>query len=902
MPADTTSNTPGAKSRHDWLPFLLCLLAVLGALFHRSFQADQVLFSNDGPLGAANAQGEYAWKNLLGYWQDLNWLGMKYPSGFLSFGYLTYALLGPLAFSKFIVPLSLLILGASSWLFFRQLGFHPVACLLGGIAAALNMDAFSVSCWGLSGWTLSRASIFLALAALPNAQVRSIWIRAALAGMAVGMALMDGLDVGAIFSLYVAAYVFFQAFLANGATTNKCVSGFARVALVAICATLIAAQALITLIGTQVKGIAGMAQDQQTKEARWVEATSASLAKVEALRIIIPGVFGYRMPELYGEPAESANGSNYWGAMGQTPGVPQSRHSGGGEFAGVLVTLIAVWACAQSFRKKNNPFTENERKTVWFWGGATIVSLLLAFGKYTPIYRFVYALPYFSTIRNPFKFLHPLHVALAILFAYGVQGLYRRFLLSNAKPAQSMIMQLKSWWRSAPSFDRKWVMGSVAAIILSLLGWLVYASSKNELIHHLQQIGFPDGELAASIARFSLNEVGQFVLILLLSVGVLTLILCGAFSGHRVKWAGVALGVLLVIDLSRADTPWIVYYNFKEKYATSTIIEKLREKSYENRVTAELLPLTRAWLATERGQFFGAFYYEEWLQHHFQYYRVQSLDIIQLPRQPEFDKAYMTAFRPPEVLKGGPVTLENFMSPMGGRLWQLTNTRYILGMTGFLESLNQRIDPGRQRFRVHTAFNLVPKPGLASAKKVNELTAVADRNGPFALFEFTGALPRAKLYGQWQVSTNDETTLQKLAGTEFDPDQTVLVASDLSSSAATSGTNQSPGDVAITHYEPKIIRLNADANAACVLLLNDRHDPDWKVFVDGKPEPVLRCNYIMQGVYLAPGKHLVEFRFEPSRTAFYVSLTMLLIGMLLCGFLAIPKRKTESSPKPSAKK
>jgi hypothetical protein len=46
-------------------------------------------------------------------------------------------LIGPILAAKFIVPISLLALGLSAWLMFRQLGFSPAVCLLGGLAAAL---------------------------------------------------------------------------------------------------------------------------------------------------------------------------------------------------------------------------------------------------------------------------------------------------------------------------------------------------------------------------------------------------------------------------------------------------------------------------------------------------------------------------------------------------------------------------------------------------------------------------------------------------------------------------------------------------------------------------------------------------------------------------------------------
>jgi hypothetical protein len=53
--------------------------------------------------------------------------------------------------------------------------------------------------------------------------------------------------------------------------------------------------------------------------------------------------------------------------------------------------------------------------------------------------------------------------------------------------------------------------------------------------------------------------------------------------------------------------------------------------------------------------------------------------------------------------------------------------------------------------------------------------------------------------------------------------------------------------------------LQAKAGCPAVLLLNDRYDSDWKVWVDRKPETLLRCNYLTRGVYLQPGAHVVEF-------------------------------------------
>jgi hypothetical protein len=169
----------------------------------------------------------------------------------------------------------------------------------------------------------------------------------------------------------------------------------------------------------------------------------------------------------------------------------------------------------------------------------------------------------------------------------------------------------------------------------------------------------------------------------------------------------------------------------------------------------------------------------------------------------------------------------------------------------------------------------------------DDFTATNDPNGMCALFEFTGALPRAKLYANWQVSTNDEAVLQQLASPAFDPHKSIFVAGPASAPPQNADTNQDAGTVEITSYAPKNIALKADARAPCMLLYNDRFDPDWKVSVDGKPVELLRANYIMRGVYLTPGQHTVEMHFRPKVGPLYVTLAAIVIGLGVLGFVSL---------------
>jgi uncharacterized membrane protein YfhO len=75
------------------------------------------------------------------------------------------------------------------------------------------------------------------------------------------------------------------------------------------------------------------------------------------------------------------------------------------------------------------------------------------------------------------------------------------------------------------------------------------------------------------------------------------------------------------------------------------------------------------------------------------------------------------------------------------------------------------------------------------------------------------------------------------------------------------------------------------------LLLNDKYDPNWHVTVDGQPAELLRCNFLMRGVYLSAGQHTVEFNFSPPNKPLYVTIIAIAVGIILCGLLFFLTRK-----------
>jgi len=933
------------------------LAVVLALLFAKSFLPGYVHFANDGPLGQQNA----AWRQLpaafTGSWYDINDIGSSAGAMTPAPSALIFWALGPVGYAKFLAPLALFILGLGAWTFFRQLQLSPLATILGALAATLNSTFFSDACWGTASHEIAIGMDFFALALVVSNVAGTPWFlrwtRLALAGLAVGVNVMEAADIGAIFSVLVAAYVLYRAvFVESGAVWARAGRGISRVAIIALFAGFIATQTIGALMGAAIVGIAGTGQGTETKAQHWSWATSWSEPKIETLSVIVPGLFGYRLDtpnHMMGFLQKSYAGGNYWGTVGSDPGLDswfeggrkgpmppgQVRFTSGVNFAGILVVLLAIWAIAQSLRRESSVFTATHKWFVRFWVVISVGSLLLAYGRFAPFYQFFYMLPYASTIRCPSKFLLTFSWAIIILFAYGVHGFSRRYLEIPAARSTSLPAHLKNWWGKVRGFDRNWTYVCGGAFMVVVLGWLIYASEKPRLVHYLQTVGFGDADMANQIAAFSIGQVGWFVLLFALAAGLCVLTLAGVFAGKRARLGGILLGAFLVADLGRADLPYIIHWDYQQKYdidpanpakSTNPIINFLRDKPYEHRVAIlppafnlpQHLPLYDDYFSGSRGV-----YSIEWAQHHFPYYNIQSLDKIQMPRMPTDLMAYEAAQWPHSA---DTVFLHV-------RHWELTNTRYLLGAAGFLDVLNEQLDPAQHRFRIVQRFDIVPKPGIEQVAQYEEMTAAPGDNGGLAVFEFTGALPRAWLYANWQVCTNDPATLQRwldglkqylpeefygaiaslnatdqatlktLTDASFDPAKTVLLSAPLAAAPAANSINAQSGAVEFKSYTPKDLVFSAQVVTPSVLLLNDMFEPHWHVQVDGKPAELLRCNLVMRGVYLTPGAHTVEFLFSQPSSLLYVTLAAIGAGILLGGLLLLAERRTNQTgrkfPKPA---
>ena len=891
----------------DALLTLGCLLLVLGFLFRDSFDPDKVVFANDAPLGAIQAHAhdeKYGWS----YWQDLNWVGGELPSAMPNFtkAFFELCLLaggdnGAVLFAKWYQPLSLVVLGFCAWLFFRSLKFRQPVCLLGGLAAALNGDFFTYACWGLPSVALGAAGAFLAMSGIING-LRETGLRmiawVVLGGLGLGQGVMESFDVGGIFSLYVALFVVVAALNRekqnNGMQAAKSVG---LVVVLALSAALMAGHALSNLIGTEGKA-AAQQQQQMTPEQKWDFATQWSLPKAETLRVAVPGLFGYRL--------ESEEGARYWGSVGQSPGWKPgmgglARHSGYGIYAGMLVLLVCFWALLQALRGEGSQFDLVDRRWVFFWAALVFVSVLFAWGRHAFFYSLLHPLPFFSSIRNPIKFMHPASLALVILFVYGLEGMACAYLNGKENRKGNFIESIKQWFDGLRDWDRRWFQVMAGLLVGGVLTWGFYAAVQSDLSRHLSET-LKIGSDGASIAKFSLKMFGVSLGVLFVVVATMVIFMSGVWSGSIAWRIWVLCAVVMVLDFGRAHGRYLIHENYVNKYASNPVVDVLRQAPHENRIKlfptafamnfaqSELIQLQQRMQNTTnqperlamqmKGQqlmqqvgqveLLNNVYSVLWAQHHFPYYQIQSLDVIQEPRVAAENRIY-----------------RQVLGQDAFRLCELTGARFLLGLGQGHAAHLEAIYGQTNSFGEHTLFSLGSKEFGSQITSYDDVTATIQTNGPLALIEFYDALPRAGLFTNWRSDLSDDEVLANLPRKTWDPHREVLISEKIPA-PETGDSNSTVVAALYESYDPKRIVLSTESGTSTVLLLNDKYHPAWRVTIDGKPAKLLRANYLMRGVHLTAGRHEVEFRFAPSENSIQVSLAGFGLGalaVLVLGFL-----------------
>jgi hypothetical protein len=170
------------------------------------------------------------------------------------------------------------------------------------------------------------------------------------------------------------------------------------------------------------------------------------------------------------------------------------------------------------------------------------------------------------------------------------------------------------------------------------------------------------------------------------------------------------------------------------------------------------------------------------------------------------------------------------------------------------------------------------------------------------VLENRAVLPKGWLVPSVIVLPDPAQRLAVFQSPEFNPAKMAMVESPPPFPMAGFKTAEPlPQRVRVPVYESERIVLDAETPANSLLVLGEKYYKGWKATVDGKRAEIVPVNHVLRGVYLTPGKHRIEYVFDPLpfKIGKYLTLTSFAFfaGMLICEWRLRRKRvKGEGLP------
>ena len=108
-------------------------------------------------------------------------------------------------------------------------------------------------------------------------------------------------------------------------------------------------------------------------------------------------------------------------------------------------------------------------------------------------------------------------------------------------------------------------------------------------------------------------------------------------------------------------------------------------------------------------------------------------------------------------------------------------------------------------------------------------------------------------------------------------------------------TDDTTGIITLKSYAPNDLVYESKAKTDQLAVFSEiYYDKGWNAFIDGKPAPYFRANYVLRAMVVPSGNHTIEYKFEPRSYILGTKLSLassILLLLLLLGVLGTELRK-----------
>lgn len=172
-----------------------------------------------------------------------------------------------------------------------------------------------------------------------------------------------------------------------------------------------------------------------------------------------------------------------------------------------------------------------------------------------------------------------------------------------------------------------------------------------------------------------------------------------------------------------------------------------------------------------------------------------------------------------------------------------------------------------------------------------------DKSKSMTLVQNDGYVPRAKMFYDIKVISDENELKNYMKGNQFDFNKTLVLEKvpEAISLPRIDSSSEINSKADITEYGMNNIKLDVSTDENGFLFLSEIYYPDWKAFVDGKETEIFRADYSLRAVYLEKGNHKVEFVYDSKEfnLGSKVSIASVVTSLvLLCFFYFREKKST----------
>ena len=535
------------------------------------------------------------------------------------------------------------------------------------------------------------------------------------------------------------------------------------------------------------------------------QAAKWSYHPLEMLQLVIPYVFGTTVPE------------TRW--FGQ----PWLDTSYVGIFPLILAFIFLAWG---------------KEKLTYFLAVLLSVSLLLSFGAYTPVYRFLYdSIPVMKMAQYPVKFLFFGAFAFAALAGKGLD------LFFDAVG------------------DRK-----KANILLGVLGIGIIALMFPLVVVVLQRDSMFARFLEVYSAADYFKPLAQTQFYGALSGCALALTLCLLFAlvclaARKNKLLRTPLAaliffvVLLDLKLAKPDDPLIRETAISEHNATAALLH-----------TDQSL------------------------------YRVYSLTHFYVKN---FAHVYNVSFdRSYSFLRGGLRANLNMYQHIASveEYSEMLNKSFYDLFSPVESYFSENGANAQLRTYCSMLFDLLNVKYIISPFPIADFSFRLIADKPAYIYENPTVMPRAFFPQRVEYFARDEELLARMSMTGFDPRETACMTYGAWGTGDVfipeGRSDRLVWNIDWTGYAALKCSLKTKTSKPGLLVVSDTFYPGWKAFVDGRESPLVKVNHFMRGVVVGQGDHEVLFVFQPA--IFILGLCISAIMLCIVVFALIRCRTTKS--------